>query len=149
MSGKRAVLYACPREHWSTCYELLTPYEAAFVEEMRWFVPRARFIYEQRVYHIQPEVLGEVAHLARAYFDLADVTSDVPSDYAGADLAAFRTLNVVPGAPMAVVSAAYRALAKLYHPDAGGSHERMIEVNNAYARIEELAEWTRHYESSN
>ncbi len=48
------------------------------------------------------------------------------------------TLFVFPGAPWPVVQAAYRALAKLWHPDHnnGAGHERMVEVNRAYAVLE-------------
>jgi hypothetical protein len=45
------------------------------------------------------------------------------------------TLFVLPNAPIEVVQAAYRALAKLYHPDFGGPPERMIAINQAYEEI--------------
>ena len=40
-----------------------------------------------------------------------------------------------PGAPREVIDAAYRALARLYHPDAGGSEEAMTRLNLAYRQI--------------
>lgn len=45
------------------------------------------------------------------------------------------TLFVTPNAPIEVVRAAYKALAKLHHPDFGGSQERMIAINQAYEAI--------------
>lgn len=45
---------------------------------------------------------------------------------------AARTLYVQENAPLAVIQAAYRALAKMTHPDAGGSNEAMQKVNEAY-----------------
>jgi DnaJ-domain-containing protein 1 len=45
---------------------------------------------------------------------------------------ALRTLYVTPNAPFSVIQAAYRALAKEAHPDAGGSHERMKAINIAF-----------------
>lgn len=48
---------------------------------------------------------------------------------------AYAALWLEPGAPEAVVKAAYRALAQTYHPDAGGSAEMMSRINAAYATI--------------
>lgn len=44
-------------------------------------------------------------------------------------------LFVTPNAPMEVVSAAYKALAKIHHSDIGGSDEKMTEINIAYQTI--------------
>ena len=45
---------------------------------------------------------------------------------------AHEVLRVFPDAPLAVIEAAYRALAKTAHPDAGGTDEAMKELNEAY-----------------
>lgn len=47
-------------------------------------------------------------------------------------LRAYETLYLQPGAPMALIHAAYRTLAKLHHPDLGGDTASMAEINNAY-----------------
>ena len=48
----------------------------------------------------------------------------------------YKILQVDPGAHPDVVRAAYRVLARVYHPDmAGGSAEKMIALNNAWAVI--------------
>lgn len=46
-------------------------------------------------------------------------------------------LYLLPGAPKAVVDAAYRAVARLTHPDVNGSdkHADMVKVNLAYEAI--------------
>lgn len=44
-------------------------------------------------------------------------------------------LYVKPNAPKEVITAAYKALAKLYHPDTGGNAARMQTVNLAYERL--------------
>lgn len=49
------------------------------------------------------------------------------------------TLGCAPKAPMEIVDAAYKILAKRYHPDTGGSHERMVKLNAAYERIKALS----------
>jgi hypothetical protein len=52
---------------------------------------------------------------------------------------AFVALHLLPTAPRQVVQAAYRALAQLHHPDAGGNHQAMVAVNAAY---EVAREWS-------
>lgn len=44
----------------------------------------------------------------------------------------FRTLGLEPGATADQVHAAWRSLSQSAHPDAGGTHERMLAVNAAY-----------------
>src|SRR6266508_2478961 len=45
---------------------------------------------------------------------------------------AFRALHLLDSAPTEVIKAAYKALALLHHPDAGGSQEHMTALNLAY-----------------
>jgi hypothetical protein len=47
----------------------------------------------------------------------------------------FRTLHLLPDAPPEVVKAAYKALARIYHPDARGNSEKMIAINRAFEII--------------
>ena len=47
----------------------------------------------------------------------------------------YEVLQVRPNAPMEVIEASYRALAKSAHPDAGGSNEAMAELNAALDRV--------------
>lgn len=47
----------------------------------------------------------------------------------------WEVLGVRPDAPLEVVRAAYRELAKSAHPDRGGSDERMAELNAALERL--------------
>jgi hypothetical protein len=47
----------------------------------------------------------------------------------------FQTLYLLPNAPLEVVKASYKALAKIHHPDARGSSEKMIEINRAYETL--------------
>jgi hypothetical protein len=47
----------------------------------------------------------------------------------------FQTLYLLPNAPMEVVRASYKALAKIHHPDARGNSEKMIEINRAYETL--------------
>jgi len=47
----------------------------------------------------------------------------------------YRVLGLTPDAPLSVAEAAYRALAKAAHADAGGSNERMLALNSAIELI--------------
>lgn len=47
----------------------------------------------------------------------------------------YETLGVRPDAPLDVIEASYRALAKKAHPDLGGSTQRMAELNAAWEKI--------------
>ncbi len=44
---------------------------------------------------------------------------------------AYRALHLLPTAPPEVVQAAQRALVKIHHPDAGGTHEAAVAINRA------------------
>ena len=48
---------------------------------------------------------------------------------------AYAVLHLQPGAPHHVVKAAYRSLAQVHHPDAGGDTSQMARINAAYAVI--------------
>jgi hypothetical protein len=45
---------------------------------------------------------------------------------------ACQTLHLLPSAPAVVVRAAYKALAQIHHPDAGGDEDEMKRLNAAY-----------------
>jgi|GEM_PF-6956252 DnaJ-class molecular chaperone len=62
-------------------------------------------------------------------------TQDGTKEETGTLAEAYAVLWLLPGAPAAVVKAAYRALAAQYHPDAGGDLELMVRLNAAYAAI--------------
>ena len=53
----------------------------------------------------------------------------------------YKVLGVSPGAPAEVIKAAYRALMKIHHPDAGGSTKKAQEIEEAYRN---LIEWAKH-----
>lgn len=57
----------------------------------------------------------------------------------------YKVLGVDPDAEEQVVKAAYKAKAKLFHPDYGGasSSKKMAEINQAYDRILKERGWKR------
>jgi curved DNA-binding protein CbpA len=59
----------------------------------------------------------------------------------------YRLLQVIPEAEPEVIRAAYRALARKYHPDTGGSEAQMAMLNAAWETLrdgEKRAEFDRH-----
>jgi DnaJ domain len=57
----------------------------------------------------------------------------------------YGVLGLPPTATPDEVAAAYRRLAKEWHPDRGGGDERMAEINSAYELLRATA-WTRRNE---
>lgn len=53
----------------------------------------------------------------------------------------WQILGVPPDAPLEEVRVAYKKLALQYHPDAGGSSDRMAELNRAYEEAQQF--WRR------
>ena len=51
----------------------------------------------------------------------------------------FAKLYLLPSAPPSVVTAVWKALARLHHPDVGGSNDRMKEINLAYEEALQIA----------
>ena len=49
----------------------------------------------------------------------------------------WEVLGVREGATFAEVRAAYERLSLQHHPDRGGEHERMVEINRAWERAQE------------
>ena len=54
------------------------------------------------------------------------------------DEVCFRLLGISPSAPWEDVERAYRAKAKVHHPDRGGDEDAMRALNEAYHRIKKL-----------
>jgi hypothetical protein len=53
-------------------------------------------------------------------------------------------LGIGPGAEPEVIKAAYTALARKYHPDTGGSAQRMKQINESYEVLSDPQKKTRY-----
>lgn len=71
---------------------------------------------------------AEIPARWRAHSDWGDVRRESPSSHSHH----FSALHLLPSAPRAVIDAAYRALAKLHHPDLGGDPAVMRQLTEAY-----------------
>jgi len=135
---------------------LLTPYVERFVDQLKERVPYRSLTWdkEARTWIVRAPFIDTALELAHETYDSMTqlyLTETAPSAAAGhaieeclrrvrAMYAEEATLYVLPGAPLAVTQAAYRALALLVHPDRGGSHEEMVAVNRAYDVLRRRAE---------
>jgi hypothetical protein len=92
--------------------------------------------------------LSFVVHIARSYgveveytelptkWQLAAAGATVIADSSAlADENPFARLFVTEDAPLDVIHASYRALAKRHHPDVGGLTEKFQEIESAYRKI--------------
>lgn len=106
------------------------------------YTPEVAYLWKKKT----SEILTYVANRYNAFiFDKANQGSQQRS-YAEqptskADTLLFEVLGVSPSATESEVKAAYRNKAKTIHPDLGGSHKSMIELNIAYAAICRLKGW--------
>jgi hypothetical protein len=57
--------------------------------------------------------------------------------------AEYRLLQLQPEVSLAEVRTQYRELAKLYHPDAGGSHSDFLALQQAYEQVVEYLQARR------
>lgn len=57
------------------------------------------------------------------------------NQHTGSSVGWYSVLFVTPSAPVEVIEAAYKALARKYHPDNGGDTQRMQEINAAYSAL--------------
>lgn len=84
-------------------------------------------------------VRGRLERAQRAYRELQEQTRRQemfrPRPAAASPNSSYRVLEVMDGASKDVCEAAYKTLSRRYHPDTGGSHEKMVQLNRA---IEEL-----------
>lgn len=123
--------------------ELYTPYNSDFVDAIKLQVPPSHREWSPgtKTWFVRSPYDTTATRILSFYFPGAEVGGKPaerplfsPPDQCRCD-ADHRALFVCQNAPDEVVKAAYRALAKLNHPDAGGDHSRMQIINIAYERI--------------
>jgi hypothetical protein len=117
-------------------FVLKSSYDAAFVAAFKAAIPwdAREWDAANKLWHVDSAFAEVVMDLARAHG--ASVTDKRPSvavsDQAPPALReACARLCITPDAPLAVAEAAYKALAKLHHPDVGGDTATMQAINDA------------------
>lgn len=131
-----------------------SPYNHHFVEAFKYEVSQSARRWEHNLkvwYLLTPAATLQAIRLARSYYDRVTVSVEVqayigykshtddrrptmPATDSKIDRA-YKTLHLLETAPDALIESAYRAMAKLFHPDTGGDTAKMQEINVAYDTI--------------
>lgn len=128
-----------------------TPFRKDFVEYLKASIPHEYRAWdaERKVWRVSPPYGPTAARVVKMYY--AGAMIDPPPGpkfredpdpvwprYQPASCGcseAHRTLGVCATAPKEVIAAAYKALSKRLHPDAGGSDAEMLKLNAAYEQV--------------
>lgn len=144
----RAMRSAALIQRSSHVVELVAPYDSVFWEE----APEvgAWFRSSTGSWWTKADQVDALLSLASYYYEVTDARNHVVQQHKPIDCKRnhfpahcqmkhvgepWATLCLIPGAPKALVDAAYRVLAKDAHPDTGGSDKRMKALNSAYEKL--------------
>lgn len=110
-----------------------TPYDAEWISQLKNTIPPRGRVWDkiERRWEIAPQYSAFVRNLCEHTFGPAsDAAFFTPA--AAPSRGPYADLWLLPGAPLEVVKAAYRALTRIHHPDRGGSTADMQRINQAY-----------------
>lgn len=118
------------------------PYDADFVAGFKQQVHIRAFDPGSKIWYAPARYVPIVQRLADRTMQLK---LETPTVFRGFELRAvpaavkipedYEILCVLPGSPIEVVKAAYKALAFMCHPDRGGSAEHFKTLTGAYERV--------------
>jgi hypothetical protein len=126
--------------------ELNTPYRKPFVDRLKESIPAdyREWRPDEKVWMIEFGYHQIAIRLFEMFYPDGEVQSATTHQRHRTTTASHAPVSIDPDrrllyvnndAPQEVVSAAYRALSKLHHPDRGGDLTRMQQLNDAYARL--------------
>ena len=110
------------------------PYDADFTETLKASIPMKKRTWDNndKAWYVVKDQLDKLTHILDKYYDevilLGFPTQDLATD-------AWGKLFLVQGAPIELIQAAYRIMAKKHHPDVGGDPDKMKDVNAAYKEL--------------
>jgi hypothetical protein len=123
---------------------LTFPYSAALVDELKAGIPYRYRTYDPtgKEWTVQAEFADFATALLLEHFPDADIPAharwrQTRPERRGAGADHFRVLHLRETAPVELIEASYRVLARLHHPDRGGTTEAMQQINGAYAALRE------------
>ena len=120
------------------------PFHRALVDDLKAGIPYRYRTYDPttKEWTVQPEYLDFAISLLLGHFPDADIPasarwrqSQTEPQRSGGDF--YRVLHLRETAPLELIEASYRVLARLHHPDRGGTTEAMQQINGAYAALRE------------
>lgn len=116
-------------------------YRRWVVDDIKTRIPVSERSYEPEAkrWHVSPPWAPLAIGILEEAFGHVDIIQTGPSHPDPSPIRStdsfYRELHLLPSAPPAVVAASYRALARLYHPDAGGDTTRMQSINGAFEAL--------------
>ena len=122
---------------WDGSVRLTFPYAAELVDALKAQIPAHARTYDpdSRAWTItvaHASVAARLMHQTFADVETVDAQAGPTADRGDPPReAALVVLHLRPSAPPELVDAAYRCLARLHHPDAGGDHDAMLRLNQA------------------
>ena len=122
--------------------KLVTPYIADFVEDLKMIIPPSHRKWNPLAscWEIHETYLNELVELCKEYFSAIETNLINSSNEAPKVAARPQTSDDVLIAVFAMVGKdkadkLYQQLAKVFHPDAGGSNDLMTKLNKAYEEV--------------
>jgi len=114
--------------------QLENPFNKPFQDEMKKSIPSKKRTWDNNdsAWYIVRDQFDKLSHLLDKHFD-ETILLDFPAVEVASDTAA--KLFLLEGAPIELVQAAYRIMAKKHHPDIGGDPLKMAEINTAYKEL--------------
>lgn len=125
--------------------DIRTPYDAAFVQALKDGVSYSFREWDgaRKVWSVEAPYAEVALGIVRRFFANVKITDERQADAgnasAGKGSDPFKELHLLPSAPVPLIHAAYKTLARLHHPDAGGDVGAMQRINAAYDRLKERA----------
>jgi hypothetical protein len=143
LDGTRAMYSASAVYHDPTTLELATPFHRGFVDALNVQIPAPyrRWEPESRTWFVESPYDATAIRILRTCFPHADIGKKpgerpyFTQQHGCACDDDHKALYVCQSAPLEVIRAAYGALAKVHHPDAGGNTTDIQRLNSAYARL--------------
>lgn len=139
-SSMTAYIYELEQEYAPWRYALAFDYSPAMVDAIKRNIPSRQRTWKGDIkqWWFKPEAQDSM--LALCFLHCGDVqhvhengslTPVLPVE----TVEAYRTLHLLPSAPVELVKHAYRVMCKIHHPDKGGTTRTMQRVNEAYGRL--------------
>lgn len=110
------------------------PYDKSWIDSFKASIPQKKRFWDNndKTWWCTKDQLDRVIQLLDQFYD--DVLL-VGFDAIDAAADTWGKLYLTQGAPLELVRAAYRILAKTYHPDVGGDEEKFKLLNEAYKEL--------------
>lgn len=116
-------------------------YDRSFVDQLKTAIPVSCRAWnpETRCWIVIPPYVERAESLLRRRFGTIDQfweeAPTAPPDPIRSTDCNYAILHLLPSAPPELIESAYRCLSKRCHPDTGGDHMDMLQLNEAITRL--------------